>query len=261
MSEALPGTFDEMTNIIYNMQDRFERYMTFLPDEFALDFDELINQVLSMITSWAGDFAMSVSVGFVTGIPLLLINVFLCLLSAFFFTKDKKLIGESIMKTMPEWLKTRLRTVQKGFLTAIGGYARAQLTIMSVVASVSILGLSILNAPYPFTMGMVAAMCDMLPMIGTGLIFLPWALFSLISGNYALALGLAIVNVVCFVTRQILEPKVLGQQIGLHPLIVLLGIYVGLKVFGVVGLFLGPVLMVIAKLILQNSSKTQMINE
>jgi sporulation integral membrane protein YtvI len=203
---------------------------------------------------------MTFSVGFVTGIPLIIMNVFLTLLSAFFFTKDKKMIGESLMKAIPEWLKTRLRTIQMGFLSAIGGYVRAQLIIMSVVAGISILGLSFLGQPSPFLVGLVAALCDTLPMIGTGLIFWPWAIFSLIAGNYTFALGLVIINVLCFITRQILEPKVLGQQIGLHPLIVLLGIYLGLKIFGVFGLFIGPILMVIAKLILKNTNPAEAAN-
>jgi len=253
MVSALPGTLEELTQMIYRLEDWFEGNMSIVPAEFVPDFNETINTVLANLTSYAGDFAMTVSVGFVTGIPMLIMNVFLCLLSAFFFTKDKKMIGENMMKAIPEWLKTRLRTIQMGFLSAIGGYVRAQLTIMSVVASISILGLSIQRHPYAFLMGLVAALCDTLPMIGTGLVFWPWALFSVIQGNYTFALGLVIINVLCFVTRQILEPKVLGQQIGLHPLIVLIGIYLGLKVFGVVGLFLGPILMVIAKLILKNA--------
>ncbi|MCL2702521.1 MAG: sporulation integral membrane protein YtvI [Defluviitaleaceae bacterium] len=253
LSETLPASLEEFRNFLYEMEDRFERYMTFIPEEFALDFNEMVNQLLVTLTTFLTDFAMAFSVGFVTRIPLILLNVFLCLISAFFFTKDKKLIGESLMKTMPEWLKTRLRTIQQGFLSAIGGYVRAQLTIMSVVASISILGLTIQRYPYAVIMGLVVALFDSMPMIGTGLVFWPWAIINLISGNYSFAIGLIIINAVCFLTRQFLEPKVLGQQIGLHPLMVLVGIYVGLQVFGIIGIFLGPALLVIAKLILETT--------
>jgi sporulation integral membrane protein YtvI len=197
---------------------------------------------------------MTFSVGFLTKIPLILMSVFLCLISAFFFTKDKKLIGDTIMKSLPEQLKTRLRAIQKGLLAAIGGYVRAQLTIMSVVASISILGLTILKYPYAVIMALVIALFDSMPMIGTGLVFWPWAIMNLLSGNYAFAIGLIIINAACFLARQLLEPKVLGQQIGLHPLLVLMGIYVGLKVFGIFGLFIGPVLLVIAKLVVKTNS-------
>ena len=163
------------------------------------------------------------------------------------------MIREALMRNMPEWLKTRLSTIQTGFLKALGGYVRAQLIIMSVVASISILGLTILNYPYQVLMGLIVALCDTMPMIGTGLIFWPWIIMSLISGDFGFAVGLLIINVVCFISRQLLEPKVLGQQIGLHPLIVLLGVYVGFKVFGIIGLFLGPVFMVVAKLIVKST--------
>ena len=164
------------------------------------------------------------------------------------------------MNSLPEWLKTSVRTIQKGFLAAIGGYARAQLTIMSVIAAISILGLTIMRHPYAVMMGLIVCLFDALPMIGTGLIFWPWAVASLISGNYAMAVGLFIINAICFLSRQLLEPKVLGQQIGLHPLLVLMGIYIGLKVFGVFGLFLGPVLLVIAKLIIKTNSESKTVS-
>jgi sporulation integral membrane protein YtvI len=255
LSETLEPTVEELRKLFNDLESRFENFMSFMPDEFYIDFNEMVNQILAILTSILGDFTMRISVGLVTGIPMLVLNMFICLISAFFFTKDKKLISESINKSLPEWLKTRLHTIQKGLLSAIGGYIRAQLTRMSVIAAVSILGLAILGYPYAVIIGIVIALFDSLPMIGTGIVLWPWAAISLLSGNYAFALGLILINVTCFVARQLLEPKVLGQQIGLHPLLVLAGIYVGLQVFGVFGLFLGPVLLVIAKLILKTKSE------
>ena len=257
LSETLPISLDEVRNFMYEVEDHFDRYMTFIPEEFAIDFNELVNQLMALLTSALGDFAREASVGVVTGIPIIIMNVFLCFISAFFFTKDRKLIADTIMKGLPEWIKTRLRTIQKGLLSAVGGYIRAQLIIMSVVGSISILGLTILRYPYAVIMGLILSLLDGMPLIGVSLVFWPWAILSLISGNYAFALGLIIINIACFVSRQILEPKVLGQQIGLHPLLVLIGIYAGLRVFGIIGLFLGPALLVLAKLILKTSASSK----
>lgn len=254
LTETLPIQLEELRDFLFEVEGQFDRYMTILPEEFAIDFNELFNQLLAMATAALGEFARTASVGLVTGIPLILMNIFLVIISAFFFAKDKKLIADSIMKNLPEWIKTRLRTVQKGLLSAVGGYIRAQLIIMSVVASISILGLTILRYPYAVIMGLVLALFDSLPMIGVSLVLWPWALVSLISGNYTYAVGLLVINAACFMARQLLEPKVLGQQIGIHPLLVLIGVYIGLRVFGLIGLFLGPALLVIAKLILQTSA-------
>ena len=254
LAETLPANLEELRGIIYDVEGAFDRYMTFIPDEFTFDFSALVNQIFTIAAEAVTDAVRNASVGLVTGVPLLVMNVFLTFISAFFFTKDKKLIQDSLMKAMPEWLKSRTRTVHRGLLSAVGGYVKAQLIIMSVVASICILGLTILQGPYAVLMGLVLSLLDVMPMIGVSLAIWPWAIFSLTQGDYRFAIGLLIINGACFMARQLLEPKVLGQQIGIHPLLVLIGVYVGFRVFGVIGLFLGPVLLVIAKLILKTSA-------
>ncbi|MCL2406948.1 MAG: sporulation integral membrane protein YtvI [Defluviitaleaceae bacterium] len=254
LAETLPTMMEDVNEFIHGMEDSFDRFLNFIPDGFAPDFNELIGGAVASITAGLGDFVMAASVGFVRGIPLMLMSVFLCLISAFFFTKDKKLISESITKSLPPPLSARISAFRRGLLTAIGGYVRAQLTIMTVIFAISVLGLVILGHPYAVILGLVIALADTLPMIGTGLVFWPYAVISFISGNHSFAIGLLIINVVCFLARQLLEPKVLGQQIGLHPLLVLLGVYVGVNVFGFIGLFLGPLFMVMSKMILSQGS-------
>jgi sporulation integral membrane protein YtvI len=257
LSQALPSQLEDLRNILYDIEDGFERFMTFVPDEFTFDFNELVNQLISFLTSWLGDAAKNFSVGFVTKVPSILLNVLLCLISAFFFTRDKSLIRDTLMKNLPEWVGMKVKMVQEGFLSAISAYLRAQLIIMSVVASLCILGLTILQYPYAVIMGIIICLMDALPLVGSSLIFWPWALMSLLSGNYKYTVGLILINMACFFARQILEPKVLGQQIGVHPLLVLVSIYVGLNLFGVVGLFIGPVMLVTGKLILQPAVKAK----
>lgn len=254
MSESLPGQLEALRDFMDDMQNRFDRFMSFIPDEFALEFEEIVNTLINTIAGSLGDVAKNASVNVVTKIPGFLLSGFLCLISAFFFTRDKQLIKDTLVSNLPGWLKTRVQTVQEGFFSAVTGYLRAELIIMSVVAAICILGLSILGYPYAVLMGIVICLMDALPIIGGSLIFWPWAIYCMVTGNYPYAVGLLLTNVACFFARQLLEPKVVGQQIGVHPLLVLVSLYVGLKLFGLAGLFLGPVLIVTAKLIMKSGA-------
>jgi predicted PurR-regulated permease PerM len=93
---------------------------------------------------------------------------------------------------------------------------------------------------------------DALPVFGSGAFFWPWALYSIIVGNYKMAMGLAIINILVLITRQMLEPRIIGSQIGLHPVATLMSIFIGLKVFGLFGFIIGPIILVTIKALQDN---------
>ncbi len=88
---------------------------------------------------------------------------------------------------------------------------------------------------------------DAIPIVGTGVIMIPWILWTIITGDMPLAFGLTIIYLLGIIIRQIMEPKIVGSQIGLHPLVTLLAMYIGLKFFGILGMFVGPVSIIIVK--------------
>ena len=98
---------------------------------------------------------------------------------------------------------------------------------------------------YIFTIGIVVGILDILPILGPGTFFVPWIIWALISGDTKVALSLLIVYIIISVVRQFLEPKIIGDNIGLHPLATLISLYVGLQLGGVIGMIMGPVLVVI----------------
>lgn len=253
LSLTLPQTLENLRNMLFEVEDLFDRYIYALPVEFVPDFNGMINGLIAFLAAAVGDFAASASVNVIMSLPVIVMNVLLCFISAFFFAKDKKIIAGAVMSNLPEGIKPWLGNMRKGLFSSVWGYVRAQLIIMVVVGTIGVLGLAMLRYPYAVLMGLLLALFDILPVVGRSVIFWPWAIVNFVAGNHFFAVGIIVVNIVCFIARQIIEPKVLGKSIGLHPLLVLIGIYLGFRVFGLIGLFIGPFLFVIAKLCIESS--------
>lgn len=129
----------------------------------------------------------------------------------------------------------------------VGKLIKSYSIIMSITFVELSIGLSILKISNPFLIALAISVFDILPILGAGGVLLPWAIFSLILGNVPLGIGLFILYGVIMVVRQVIEPKIVGQQIGLHPIATLLCMFIGAKLLGVIGLFLFPITATIIK--------------
>lgn len=135
-------------------------------------------------------------------------------------------------------------------------YLRAQLLIMVLVAVCCVMGMVIIKNPYALLIGILVAILDALPLIGSGMILIPWSVIMLINGNIFAAAVLITVYLLCQIIREVAEPKLIGNRIGIKPLYTLISMYIGLKLFGIVGFILGPVgLIIIIAIIKGNKDK------
>lgn len=127
----------------------------------------------------------------------------------------------------------------------ICGYVRAQLEIILVISILSGIGFGLSGCPYPFILGVLTGLLDVLPFIGTGVTLLPTALLQLLMGNGMHAVILTITFIICALARELLEPKLIGARMGVIPIAILFSVYVGAKVFGAAGVIWGPLYMLI----------------
>lgn len=169
------------------------------------------------------------------------------LLATFFISKDWYRLGGLLKKVLPPKVKSSGVTVFGDLQRALFGFIRAQFTLISITAAIVIVGLLILRVDHGITIGLLIGLVDLLPYLGTGLVFVPWTLYALFSGDTGLAIGLGVLYVIVVVQRQVMEPKVLSSSIGLDPLATLVALFVGFKLFGFLGLIIGPVTLVIIK--------------
>ena len=172
------------------------------------------------------------------GIPSALVNVVVTILSSYFFIAEQDKIMEFWRKHLPDSIKGYVHYLKTDVKKLIGGYFLAQFRIMFVVAAILIVGFLILGIRYAFLFGVLVAILDFLPLFGTGTILIPWAGFKLLSADYALAAGLSLLYVLTQITRQIIQPKIVGDSMGLPPLWTLVFLYLGFKIHGISGMIL-----------------------
>jgi len=260
-SDHLPQYADDAMLVLSDWQVKINDLLEYLPNELRGPYDELLSSLFMSLTSLLGSGVRAGSVGLVVRLPNILMTIILTIISAFFFIKDKRLIRKTLTKSCPDWLRRNFLIIRTGLFGALGGYVRAQLIIMSATSVIAILGLAILRSPYAFVMGLLISLIDALPVFGGGFILWPWIVLSLIMGDYSLAIGLGILYGAVFLTRQFLEPKVLGKQIGLHPLLTLMSMYAGVRIFGVLGFMVGPVIVLVVKAVMTAELTEDLVEE
>nr|WP_295969898.1 sporulation integral membrane protein YtvI [uncultured Bacillus sp.] len=207
-----------------------------------------IQNVGSSIGSTLGDFIQR----FFTFIPNIIswfpnaatVLIF-SLLATFFISKDWQRLSRLGSRLLPKKAKKSSQTVFFDLKKALFGFIKAQLTLISLTTIIILIGLLILRVNYAVTIALITGLVDLLPYLGTGLIFVPWIIYEVIAGKSGIAIGLAVLYIIVLVQRQLMEPKILSSNIGLDPLATLLALFIGFKLIGFLGLIAGPVALVI----------------
>jgi len=231
---------DRLNEITYTWAARLDEV---LPEVWQLP--DLQDVIVPAITSLFGGEMLDQALNFAAGVPNFFVGLVMALVSAYFFMADRWLIFRTVRNSCPPWLVGHMRQTRAGLRRAVGGYFRAQYILMAMVGIISIIGLLILRSDFALLLGLILAAVDFVPVLGPAIILLPWALISLIAGDFHTAIGLGVIYGVITVARQVLQPKILGAQMGAHPLASLMSIFIGLRVFGLLGLVIGPSLLMI----------------
>lgn len=232
VSDSINSTFSNLINNFDTVVKDFDL------SSIGVDAKSITNGVTSGITG---------IYGIVKNIPSALIAIVIGIIAWIFFTKDYRQIVSFIKLQLPENNKNLLSEVKQIFSKTVLKMMRAYGIIMLITFCELFLGFTILNLigvmdnGYIVMIAAATAIFDILPVAGSGGILIPWAVISVIMGNYGQALGLIIVYVVISVIRQYLEPKIVGNSLGVHPIVTLAGLYFGLKLFGFLGMFIVPI--------------------
>lgn len=242
-TDYLNSIFDSVSTLMFSVYD-------IIPKEVMDYLFKNWGQIITYLTGFLSKF-YSLAEKLVV-IPNLLIFLLFTFLSSFFFAKDKNKIISSIKSILPhDWYK-KIEIIQSELIASTIGLIKAQIILILISTIITIAGLYILNVDYALTLGIICGLLDILPVIGPSLIFVPWAIVALLLGNLKFSLSLIILHLFVSGMRQILQAKVIGTHLGLDPLLALISIYVGVRLFGFMGLFIGPMVAVIVKAIFQS---------
>ena len=173
---------------------------------------------------------------FAKNIPGMLINVIMCILSSYFFVAEKENIGQVIRRYVPRQLLDKWNVVCDSLKAAIGGYFKAQIKIELWIYLLLVVGFLLLKIPYGPLVAFLIAVLDFLPFFGTGAVMIPWALIKFLSADYQMAIWLLVIWGVGQLLRQIIQPKIVGDSMGIAPLPTLILLFIGYRAAGVVGM-------------------------
>lgn len=203
-------------------------------EEVQQDIGTITGQAVGKLSQFTVDKAGS----FARNIPSILISIIFSILSAYFFIADRDRILEFGRIHTPQIIQEKWRMMAESFKTVFGGYFKAQFKIMAVIGVILFIGMLILKVRFAILVAVLVAFLDMLPFLGTGTVLIPWAVFQLASGDIRYALGLVILYLVTQLVRRIIEPKLVGDSIGMNPLVTPIFMYIGYRLGGVIGMIL-----------------------
>lgn len=202
-------------------------------------FDDTVAAVSARVPVWIGNI--------IKGTPGFLIAFIVTVMACYYISMDYERISRGIVSLIPERHRENVMKFKNKAATALGRYARAYLLIMLITFTEIFIGLMILGRKYAFIMAIIIAVVDILPVLGAGTVLIPWAVIMLLTGNYHFGFGLLILYGVVTIVRQVIEPRIVGGSIGLHPLVTLVAMFCGLRLFGVFGMIAGPAVALLIK--------------
>lgn len=204
--------------------------ITLLSDGLEDYFSAYVGEIGTPTFTAVGNFAKQ--------LPDMFMAIIMTLLSSYFFVADKSYLSDCMKKYLPKAVYYRFSLIRSSFRDAIGGYFKAQLKIEIWVYMLLVIGLLILGIDYAFVIALGIAFLDLLPVFGTGTVMLPWAVIEILSGEYKRAVGLLIIWCIGQLVRQVIQPKIMGDSIGIDPIPTLFLLYIGYHVSGVIGMIL-----------------------
>jgi sporulation integral membrane protein YtvI len=203
-------------------------------------------QVSTSVGNFIKNFLEKIPV-MISWLPNAATVIIFSLLSTFFISKDWYKFKEALKATLPQKAKKSGKTIFEELKKALIGFLRAQATLISITTTIVLFGLLILRVDYAITIALLIGLVDILPYLGTGLVFVPWIIYLAFSGSLPLAIGLGVLYLIVMIQRQIMEPKVLSSSIGLDPLATIISLFIGYKLIGFLGLIAGPIALVILR--------------
>lgn len=201
-------------------------------------------KITTVITNFITSFLDAI-VRLLSSLPNVASISIIILLSAFFISKDWSRWMGIPARAMPASINQSMRTIWGDLKQALFGYLRAQLFLISITMFIITTGLIVLRVDYAITIGLLVGIIDLLPYLGVGAVMIPWIVYCFAVDQGSLGIGLLIVYAIVLLTRQIMEPKVLASTVGLDPLLMLIAMFVGMQLFGFLGLIVGPVSLVL----------------
>lgn len=223
VGKNLQGVYNKLPLDVQNTLDD-------LSDNMGEYFDGLMGNMGTPTFEAVGNVAKQ--------LPDIFLGVVMCILSAYFFVADKSYMSDAMKKYVPDAILYRYDLIRRSFRHVVGGYFKAQFKIECWVYILLVIGLLALHVRYAFLVALGIAFLDFLPVFGTGTVMIPWAVIEILGKDYKMAVGLLIIWCVGQLVRQMIQPKIVGDSMGMDAIPTLFLLFIGYKLAGVLGMIL-----------------------
>lgn len=245
IGENAPEYINEIGAVLAEIEDDFIRASKDLPEELVAGISQ---QVADFLNGIKADLSNSIKLenitSLLTNIPNYLVSFIVYLIALFLFMVSLPNVKEQFYSMLTEETADKVHFMTSRLNYVISGFFKAQFLVSVIIFIVSLIGLMMIAPEVAIVMSLIIWVIDFIPIIGSIAILGPWALFHLLTGDLVIGTKLAILAIILLTIRRTVEPKVMGQHIGLSPLATLIAMYLGLKLFGFLGFFIGPLIVI-----------------
>lgn len=269
----IQGVVSELISLAESLPAKIPQWMESLDQlgqQISAQFPIISTEnLVSIIQSLSGHLTESITtiaasaVSFVTQMPAIILFIVFTIMSTYFFSVSRFSIMRNLKRQLPQSWQETAQHLYGTLAKALFGWLKAQFIILCCMFLVMFIGFTILNVHYALLIALGIAVMDALPILGSGLVMIPWIGYQLFFGSLPMGIGLALIYVLLIFTRQSIEPRVVGGQFGLPPLWTMCAMYAGFRLFGFIGLFLGPLTLLlmynVAKMYLQKRTYREVL--
>ena len=262
LASSVPAFIQQLNLNLGTIEESVKELIAQLPFRDAESWFEplwtnLTGSLINAITNFSSGLLSNLpalAVKLVQFFPSLLLALVIMIVATVYFSSDHNRIWGFFKFQFSDGVKAKLRSVKEHFMETIIRYLRAYILILFITAVELYLGLTLIGQKYALILAIAIALIDVLPVLGTGTVLIPWGVILLFTDSIGKGVAILLLYVFVTVVRQILEPKIIGEYIGLYPLVTLVAMYVGLQAFGIVGMFVFPITIIILKNLNDNGS-------
>lgn len=243
LTAALPTLFAKIPDFVNGLLSKYKIFIDGMPDSIISAIKASLDPLSKSITSFLVDLVTSLA----TELPNILIFLAVSLVASTFISADLPRIKKFIMAQIPLSRRPAIRNIKSFIFVSVLKFFRAQIIIIFITFCELSIGFAFLKVQYSIVLAAIISLVDILPIIGTNTVVIPWAVIEILSGNPAKGFWLIALSITISIVRQIIEPRIVGHHLGLYPLVTLICIYVGLQLFGIAGIFILPLLVMLFK--------------
>ncbi len=243
--------YENISNKIQRLVKSIDLEKINISNEISQVIQNTIDVLLQRISIYIQGYLTGL-IRFVTSLPSIAIYFAVTILALYFICTDKIYMIDELEHHLPEkWVK-EMAIHLKQITKTLGGYLKAQVILIVISFIISLVGLYImyfagLDVGFPLLIALGIGFVDALPILGSGTVMIPWAIISGLNGELTLGISIMVLLIIMSVTRQLIEPKIVSGNIGIHPIFTIIAMYTGFKILGVIGMFIGPILLIIFK--------------